>query len=76
MKIFIGNDHSGVDIKNKLTDYILKQFNILVIDIGTNEKESCDYPEIAYNLCDNLLLENNYDSIAFYFLCMMLLFDF
>ena len=58
MKIFIGNDHSAVDVKNKLIDYINSEFNIEVINVGTNSKESCDYPDIAYNLCNNMIYDN------------------
>ena len=58
MKIFIGNDHSAVDVKNKLVKYIESEFNIQVINIGTNLTESCDYPDIAKNLCDNLIYDN------------------
>ena len=58
MKIFIGNDHSGVDVKNQLIKYIEETFSITVVNVGTNYKESCDYPDIAHTLCDNLLYDN------------------
>ena len=58
MKIFIGNDHSAVDVKNKLIDYINSKFNIEIINVGSNSKESCDYPDIAYNLCNNMIYDN------------------
>lgn len=37
MKIAIGNDHSGVDYKNELVQY-LKEKDIEVINVGTDEK--------------------------------------
>ena len=56
MKIFIGNDQPGVDVKNQLIKYI-EEFNITVVN--WNElKESCDYPQNVYTLCDNLLLKS------------------
>ncbi|HHR85897.1 ribose 5-phosphate isomerase B [Candidatus Bipolaricaulota bacterium] len=45
MKIAIGCDHAGVDLKQILLASILKDHD--VIDMGTNSKESVDYPDIA-----------------------------
>lgn len=45
-KIAIGGDHTGYDVKEILKKYLAsKNFN--VIDVGTNSKESCDYPDFA-----------------------------
>lgn len=45
MKIAIGCDHAGVDLKRTLLDSVLKEHE--VTDVGTNSKESVDYPDIA-----------------------------
>ena len=45
MKIAIGCDHTGLDLKRALLDSILKEHE--VVDMGTNSKESVDYPDIA-----------------------------
>jgi len=45
VKIAIGCDHAGVDLKRALLDSVLKKHE--VIDMGTNSKESVDYPDIA-----------------------------
>lgn len=45
-KIAIGGDHTGFEIKEILKKY-LKDKNFDVIDVGTNSKESCDYPDFA-----------------------------
>ncbi|MEA3238848.1 MAG: ribose 5-phosphate isomerase B [Candidatus Bipolaricaulota bacterium] len=45
MKIAIGCDHTGVDLKRILLDSVLKEHE--VTDVGTNSKESVDYPDIA-----------------------------
>ena len=45
MKIAIGCDHAGVDLKHTLLDSVLKEHE--VTDVGTNSKESVDYPDIA-----------------------------
>ena len=45
-KIAIGGDHTGFEIKDVLKKY-LSEKNFTVIDVGTNSKESCDYPDFA-----------------------------
>lgn len=46
MKIAIGNDHAGVDLKEKVADF-LKSKGYEVENVGTDTKESVDYPDIA-----------------------------
>ncbi|WP_122643745.1 ribose 5-phosphate isomerase B [Luxibacter massiliensis] len=43
MKIGIGNDHSALEMKAEIIEY-LEQRGHEVIDYGTNSSESCDYP--------------------------------
>ena len=43
MKIGIGSDHAGFDMKNELIG-ILKEMKHEVTDYGTNSNERCDYP--------------------------------
>ena len=49
-KIFIASDHAGYDMKVKLTNH----FSTL-IDLGTNSKESVDYPDFAHKLTTEVL---------------------
>ena len=44
MKIGIGNDHSAVEMKQEITEY-LKELGHEVVNYGTDSNESCDYPE-------------------------------
>ncbi len=46
MKIGIGNDHSAVEMKKEVTEYLEKK-GIEVINYGTDKEESCNYPEYA-----------------------------
>lgn len=46
MEIVIGSDHAGVELKNEIGS-MLKENNYSVIDCGTENKESVDYPDIA-----------------------------
>lgn len=47
MRIALGCDHGGLELKNHLVSY-LKSKNHDVIDYGTYTKDSCDYPDYAY----------------------------
>lgn len=56
-KIIIASDHGGFELKEKIIAY-LNENNYEVEDLGTNSKDSCDYPIYAKKLCKELL-ENN-----------------
>lgn len=49
MKIAIGSDHGGYELKVKLTEF-LKEQGCSVNDFGTHSKESCDYPLIGFEV--------------------------
>ncbi len=49
MKIFIGCDHRGLDLKLKLTKY-LKENGLDIEDIGIENSPLDDYPEFAFKL--------------------------
>lgn len=54
MKIGITNDHRGLELKQKLTNYLEKKgYNI--INYGTDTKDSVDYPDYAFKLCKALI---------------------
>lgn len=46
MKIVLGSDHGGFDVKNKLISY-LNSNGYETIDVGTYSKDSCNYAEFA-----------------------------
>ena len=43
MKIAMGNDHSAIELKNIIKEFVERK-GYEVIDFGTNTPESCDYP--------------------------------
>lgn len=51
MKIAIGSDHAGFDTKSIIIKH-LNQNNHVVINYGTNNKESCDYPDFAHKVAE------------------------
>jgi len=46
MRIALGADHAGFELKNELSD-VLRQSGHEVCDFGTNSAESTDYPDYA-----------------------------
>lgn len=46
LKVAIGADHGGFELKEKIIDY-LKENSYLYKDFGCFTEESCDYPEFA-----------------------------
>ena len=46
MKIAIGCDHRGYDVKTKLVELVAK-LGHEVVDVGSFSPDSCDYPDIA-----------------------------
>ena len=47
MKIAIGNDHAGVEVKRKIENY-LSQKGYTVVNKGYDGKESVDYPDYIH----------------------------
>lgn len=54
MKIAIASDHAGLEIKNFIGD-VLKEKDIDVLDLGTNDTQSVDYPQFADKLSEVIL---------------------
>jgi ribose 5-phosphate isomerase B len=46
MRIAVGSDHRGVELRAKLIEY-LEQLGQEVVDAGTHGKQPVDYPDIA-----------------------------
>lgn len=54
MKIAIGSDHGGFELKQGLIEYYQKK-GIELIDVGTHNSDRCDYPDIAKNVAEKVL---------------------
>lgn len=53
MKIILGADHGGYELKNHITDWLTKQ-SYNVTDIGVFSPESVDYPDIAFEVAQKV----------------------
>ncbi|SHH43444.1 ribose 5-phosphate isomerase B [Sporanaerobacter acetigenes] len=51
MKIGIGSDHGGYELKEEVKKY-LEENGIEYIDYGTNSKDSVDYPEYGQKVAE------------------------
>ena len=53
-KIVIGSDHGGYDLKEEINKH-LQLLNINVEDVGTYDKNSCDYPVFTQKVVDKII---------------------
>lgn len=54
-KILIASDHAGFEYKEKTKEFIKENFNIEILDLGTNNAQtSVDYPDFAHALSDKI----------------------
>ena len=63
MKIGIASDHRGYKLKEQIKKELTKN-NYEVIDYGTYNEDSCDYPDFAYKLGNGILLNEVHFGIA------------
>lgn len=52
-KIAIGADHAGFEYKEKISTW-LNQNGFEILDMGTNSKDSVDYPDFIHPVADSI----------------------
>lgn len=52
--VIIGSDHAGFDLKTTLADH-LRAAGHAITDFGARSRDSCDYPLVAGELCQEVL---------------------
>ena len=57
LKVAIGADHAGFELKEKIVEY-LKAKNIEYKDFGTYSTDSCDYPKIGKEVAEEVANKN------------------
>ena len=55
MKIALGADHGGYELKEKIKQYLVKREGIELIDFGTNSVESVDYPKYGHAVAKSII---------------------
>jgi ribose 5-phosphate isomerase B len=53
MNIIISNDHAGTELKNTIKKH-LENRGHAVLNVGTNNNDSCDYPDYIHPLAKDL----------------------
>lgn len=53
MKVILGSDHGGYDLKNAILVH-LKEQGIETEDVGCFSRESCDYPDYAVKVAEKI----------------------
>lgn len=53
MKIAIGSDHAGFELKQIIVEHLSSR-NVDLIDCGTNNLDSVDYPDFAKRVADEV----------------------
>ena len=57
MKIAIASDHGGFELKQELIAYYSQQ-GLNLVDLGTHNTDSCDYPDLAKKMAETILAHN------------------
>ena len=57
MKIAIGSDHAGFELKSKVVEWLEPMVGTLS-DLGTDSEESVDYPDFAHAVAGEVEKEN------------------
>jgi ribose 5-phosphate isomerase B len=51
MRIAVGSDHAGIDLKRTIAEH-LRTLGHDVVDLGTHGRESTDYPDYAHKVAE------------------------
>jgi ribose 5-phosphate isomerase B len=57
LKVALGSDHGGFYLKEEIAKH-LKSKGIDFKDFGTKSEESCDYPDFALNVAEEVVAKN------------------
>jgi len=62
LKFVLGSDHAGFDYKNAIRNH-LEDHDHEVIDVGTQSDESCDYPDYAHRVAEQISRHRDWRGI-------------
>ena len=63
MKVIIGSDHGGYELKLEIIDH-LKNKGYEVVDVGCDSNASCDYPVYAKKVTDKITADEDKYSLG------------
>lgn len=62
IKIVIGNDHAGTNLKKEIVACLTKNKDLEVIDYGTSSYDSVDYPTFGFAVA--CAIQNNFSDLG------------
>ena len=54
MRIALGSDHGGINLKRSIMDYLVSE-GYEIKDFGTDSSDSCDYPDFALPVAESVV---------------------
>ncbi len=63
--IVVGSDHAGFKLKNVIKAYLEEKSILDILDVGTFSEGSCDFPDYAERLCEEVIKDNENKGILF-----------
>ena len=57
-RVFLASDHAGFVLKKKISKFLVRK-GIKILDLGTKNKTSVDYPDFAHLLAKKMKRNNN-----------------
>jgi ribose 5-phosphate isomerase B len=54
MRISIGSDHAGFELKEKIKEYLTSKQGIELNDFGCYSEERCDYPDFGHSVAEDV----------------------
>ncbi len=64
-KLVLGSDHAGFKLKNIIKQYLSDKKSFEIVDVGTNSSESCDFPDFAEKLAEEVVKNQDSRGIVF-----------
>ncbi len=62
-RVYLASDHAGFALKQALLEHLTAK-GLEAVDLGAHGKESCDYPDFAHRLCDEVLATEGYGILV------------
>ena len=68
MRVVLGSDHGGFELKEKIIVYVTK-LGYQYVDVGCHSPDPADYPSFAKKLCIKVMVENLKDNTVGILFC-------
>ncbi len=60
MKIYLGSDHGGWELKQEVKAHLAENFSKMeIFDLGCDSNESCDYPQFGFTVATEVIKDSD-----------------